>query len=83
MQQIAELSTRPQNIETLQGRVKLLVGYLCFTKDITVIHQNKTPTPISNSLEKGSYFDVMLFVGEFSGPSRLRISIERSTITKL
>ena len=27
----------------------------------TVIHQNKTPTSSSNLLEKGSYFDFMLF----------------------
>ena len=40
----------------------------------TVIHQNKTPAPRSKLLEKGSNFDFMLFLGDFSGPSRLGFS---------
>ena len=36
---------------------------------LTVIHQNKTPTPRSNLLEKGSYFDFILFLCDFGGPS--------------
>ena len=38
---------------------------------IQLYMQNETLTPRSNLLGKGSYFDFMLFIGDFSGPSRL------------
>ena len=43
---------------------------MSFTSD-TVIHQNKASTPRPNLLEKGSYFDFMIFLGDVSRPSRL------------
>ena len=53
------------------NRNKRFFKVALFVSFRSVIHQNKTPTPRSNLLEKRSYFDFMLFLGDFSGPSRI------------
>ena len=56
----------------------LYLSWSIFSKQIynpsTVIHQNKTPSWTINLLEKGSYFDSMLFLADFGGSSTYGVS---------